>query len=104
MHVLANLPPPVPTVTAYTISFNSPEAMANEVQSASDRPVLKLKLGGPDDETRIRAARLSAPNSELIVDANGGWTAETLSKLFEVCADNRIRMVEQPLPVAASAI
>jgi L-Ala-D/L-Glu epimerase len=69
-YVLANLTRPVPTVTAYTISFGSPEAMANEVRAVSDRPVLKLKLGGPEDLARIRLARVNAPNSVLIVDVN----------------------------------
>ena len=37
--------PPEPVVTAYTLSLDTPEAMARAAVAAAGRPLLKLKLG-----------------------------------------------------------
>ena len=74
-HELAGLPAPQPLTTAYTISLGTPETMAAAAQAASGRKLLKIKLGGAGDPERIAAVRAAAPHSELIVDANEGWTA-----------------------------
>jgi L-alanine-DL-glutamate epimerase-like enolase superfamily enzyme len=95
---LAGLPEPKPTVTAYTISFGTPETMAAATAAASSRPLLKIKLGGPGDGERIRAVRASAPRARLIVDANEGWTPETLPQNLAACAEAGVEMIEQPLP------
>src|SRR5262249_41997484 len=56
-HELAGLPAPDARVTAYTISLDSPEAMAAAAARAARRPLLKVKLGRPGDPERIRAVR-----------------------------------------------
>ena len=66
---LARLSRPAPVLTAYTIGLGSPDEMARAAAQARYRPLLKLKLGG-DDEARIAAVRIAAPNARLIVDAN----------------------------------
>ena len=38
------------------------------------------------------------PNSRLIVDANEGWTPDTLAEMLAACADAGVELVEQPLP------
>src|SRR3954447_19715861 len=48
-HELAGLPPPRPLTTAYTISLGTPEVMAKAAQAASERKLLKIKLGGMGD-------------------------------------------------------
>ena len=89
---------PRPCTTAYTISLGTPEAMAAATAKAAHRPLLKIKLGGEGDETRIAAVRRAAPESELIVDANEAWTPETLERHLAACADAGVTLVEQPLP------
>jgi L-alanine-DL-glutamate epimerase-like enolase superfamily enzyme len=103
VHALAGLPPPVPQVTAYTISLASPHVMANAAAEAAGRPLLKVKLGQPGDPERIRAVRAAAPGAELIVDANEGWTAESLAENLAACAAAGVTLVEQPLPAADDA-
>jgi len=98
VHQLADLPPPKPLVTAYTISLGTPAAMATAARAASERPLLKVKLGGADDPARIAAVRHAAPRCELIVDANEGWTADDLAVNLAACADAGVTLVEQPLP------
>ena len=98
---LAQLAPPQPLVTAFTISLASPEAMARAAQAASDRPLLKIKLGGAGDVARIQAVRRMAPKAELIADANEGWNADNLAENLAACADAGFALVEQPLPADA---
>jgi L-alanine-DL-glutamate epimerase-like enolase superfamily enzyme len=103
VHELAGLPPPVACVTAYTISLAPPDAMAQAAARAARRPLLKVKLGQAGDPERIRAVRAAAPRAELIVDANEGWTSETLAENLAACAAAGVTLVEQPLPAADDA-
>ena len=77
---MAGLVAPAPLITAYTISLASPAAMAAAAERAAWRPLLKVKLGGGDDDgKRIAAVRRAAPRAELIVDANEGWNADNFA-------------------------
>jgi L-alanine-DL-glutamate epimerase-like enolase superfamily enzyme len=78
--------------------------MAAAAEQASDRPLLKVKLGGGDDPERIAAVRRAAPDSELIVDANEGWTPQTLGENLAACARAGVTLVEQPLPAGRDEI
>jgi L-Ala-D/L-Glu epimerase len=95
---LLGRPVPLPCITAYTISLGSPEAMAAATARAAHRPLLKIKLGGDGDSRRIAAVRKAAPQSELIVDANEAWTADSLEQNLADCAAAGVTLVEQPLP------
>ncbi len=95
---LLGRPAPKPCTTAYTISLGSPTAMAEATAKAAHRPLLKIKLGGDGDGERIAAVRKAAPNSELIVDANEGWTPSDLERNLAACAEAGVTLVEQPLP------
>ena len=89
---------PTPCTTAYTISLGSPATMAEAAAKAASRPLLKIKLGGDGDGERIAAVRKAAPNCELIVDANEGWTPSGLERNLAACAEAGVTLVEQPLP------
>ncbi len=95
---LLGRPAPRACTTAYTISLGSPEAMAAATAQAAHRPLLKIKLGGDGDGARIAAVRKSAPESELIVDANEAWTDANLEQNLAECAELGVTLVEQPLP------
>jgi L-alanine-DL-glutamate epimerase-like enolase superfamily enzyme len=103
VHELAGLPAPQPMITAYTISLGTPETMAEAAQRASARKLLKIKLGGVGDTERISAVRQAAPYSELIVDANEGWTRENLADNIAACAEAGVTLIEQPLPAGDDA-
>jgi L-alanine-DL-glutamate epimerase-like enolase superfamily enzyme len=79
--------------------------MGAAAERAAARPLLKVKLGGPEgDGKRIAEVRRSAPRSELIVDANEGWTADNLQQNLAACADAGVTLIEQPLPEKADAV
>jgi L-alanine-DL-glutamate epimerase-like enolase superfamily enzyme len=96
-HALAELPPPIPVVTAFTISLDAPDAMAASAAEAARYPLLKLKLGGKGDLARVRAVREAVPDTRLIVDANEAWTAAQLPDHLAAMADLGVELVEQPL-------
>lgn len=95
---LAGCSEPVALTSAYTLSLDTPDAMQQAARDNASRPLLKLKLAGPDDLDRVRAVREGAPHSDLIVDANEGWTGETYVALAPDLADLGVKMIEQPLP------
>jgi L-alanine-DL-glutamate epimerase-like enolase superfamily enzyme len=99
VQVLAEVPAPREVVTAYTISLDTPQAMAAAATRAASRPLLKVKLGGGnDDGKRIAAVRHAAPKAELIVDANEGWSEDDLERNLAACAQAGVTLIEQPLP------
>ena len=101
-HVLAGIDRLSPVTTCFTISLGSPAKMASDAAAASDRPILKIKLGGgADDPVRIAAVREAVPDATLLVDANEGWTPDTLLKNLDACLDAGVDCVEQPLPANA---
>jgi L-Ala-D/L-Glu epimerase / N-acetyl-D-glutamate racemase len=87
-----------PALTCYTLSLDTPDAMAAAARAASELPLLKLKLGAPGDADRMTAVRASRPDARLVVDANEGWAAADLEQLAEVAAACRVELIEQPLP------
>ncbi len=98
---LLGLPKPEPEVTAYTLSLDSPEKMEASARKHAFRPLLKIKLGTPDDMPRLEAVRRGAPDTPVIIDANEGWSAEVYSELAPHLVRLGVKLVEQPLPAGA---
>jgi L-Ala-D/L-Glu epimerase len=98
---LLGLPAPRPAITAYTLSLDTPDAMRAQAARNQHRPLLKIKLGTPDDMPRLEAVRAGAPVSRIIVDANEGWTADVYADLAPHLIRLGVLMVEQPLPAGA---
>ncbi|WP_133488931.1 N-acetyl-D-Glu racemase DgcA [Aliiroseovarius marinus] len=95
---LAGLTAPGPEITAYTLSLDEPAAMQAQAAKNAHRPLLKIKLGTPDDMPRLEAVRAGAPKSRIIVDANEGWSAEVYADLAPHLVRLGVDLVEQPLP------
>jgi len=95
---LAGLPEPGPEITAYTLSLDTPAAMQSQAAKNAHRPLLKIKLGTPDDMARLEAVRAGAPRPKIIVDANEGWSAEVYADLAPHLVRLGVALVEQPLP------
>uniref|UniRef100_UPI003F6C245D N-acetyl-D-Glu racemase DgcA n=1 Tax=Lentibacter sp. TaxID=2024994 RepID=UPI003F6C245D len=95
---LAGLPAPGPEVTAYTLSLDTPEKMRAQAAKNAHRPLLKIKLGTPDDMPRLEAVREGAPKARIIIDANEGWSAEVYADLAPHLQRLGVALVEQPLP------
>lgn len=89
---------PRPLETAYTIPLGEPEAMAAQARLHAGRPLLKVKVGTPDDAARIEAVAAAAPQSRIILDANEGWSEDNLARHLVVAARCGVALIEQPLP------
>ena len=100
---LAGLTRPGPVVTAFTLSLDSADAMAAAAAANRDRPLLKLKLAGPEDLARVAAVHSAAPAATLIVDANEGWTLASFRAIAPRLQELGVALVEQPLPAAEDA-
>ncbi|OED50425.1 dipeptide epimerase [Rhodobacteraceae bacterium (ex Bugula neritina AB1)] len=95
---LAGLPEPKAEITAYTLSLDTPENMQKQAAENAFRPLLKIKLGTPDDMPRLEAVRAGAPDAKIIIDANEGWSAEVYAELAPHLVRLGVELVEQPLP------
>ncbi|MGM3176093.1 N-acetyl-D-Glu racemase DgcA [Dickeya lacustris] len=100
---LAGLPRPRPLMSAFTLSLDSPEKMAEAARRHAHRPLLKLKLADASDIERVAAVRERAPTAKLIVDANEGWTPDLYLKLVPELLRLGVSLIEQPLPASDDA-
>ena len=98
---LAGLSAPQPVLTAFTLSLAEPDQMRKAAAANAHRPILKIKLGTPDDMPRLEAVRAGAPRSTIIVDANEGWSPEVYTDLAPHLGRLGVALVEQPLPAGA---
>ncbi len=99
--MIAGISAPRPVVTAFTLSLDTPERMRAAAARHARRPLLKVKLGTPDDMARLEAVRAGAPKARIIVDANEGWTAGIYADLAPHLVRLGVELVEQPLPAGA---
>lgn len=97
LYRLFGLNPEKLPLTSFTIAIDEPEQMAERARN-SGLPILKIKLGSPDDE-RIIAAVRRATAARLRLDANAGWTRQQAAELIPRLAQYEIEFIEQPLPV-----
>ncbi len=94
---LAGLPKPAPLPTTMTLSLASPDEMAAAAK-ATPAKILKLKLGGPEDLTRMEAVHRARPDARLIVDGNEGLDPGEFSALARAAGALGTVLIEQPFP------
>ena len=86
-------------LTSFTIGIDTPEMIRKKVLEAEPYPILKLKVGGPDDQQNMAALREAAPKKTVRIDANEGWKTkeEALRNLEWFARDPNIEFCEQPM-------
>jgi L-Ala-D/L-Glu epimerase len=91
-------------VTSFTIGIDRPEVIRKKALEAEPFPVLKMKVGVPEDKVNLAALREVAPTKEVRVDANEGWrTKERALEMIQwLATDGHIQYVEQPMPASAA--
>jgi O-succinylbenzoate synthase len=63
---------------------------------------VKVKVGDPEGEARVRAVREAVgPAAHIRLDANGSWDLEQAIRSLEVLARYDIELVEDPVPTLA---
>ncbi|MCC8250690.1 dipeptide epimerase [Saccharothrix luteola] len=98
VHVSLGIPQWTDVPTAYTIGIGTPDDAAAEAEALAVRgfTVLKVKVGSADDIARVTAVRAAAPDARLILDPNGGWTAEETVRVVDRLTG--VDALEQPIP------
>jgi len=97
VHQLLGLKPFLGTITAQTLSINTPDIMAHEAGQLSESPLIKVKLSEHQSMERMRAVAQSAPNSRFIIDANEAWSIDQLKTYVSELIELRVALIEQPL-------
>lgn len=92
------IPNTLQSITAYTIPYGNVSEMAENAKKNAAQHVLKVKLARREDADRLEAIRKSAPDAQLIVDANEGWTEADFQSLIGPLIAANVAVVEQPLP------
>lgn len=87
-------------VSSVTIGIDSPEMIRRKTREAEEFPVLKLKVGAPNDAENLAALREIASEKTLRVDANEAWLTkeEALRRIEGLACDPHIEFIEQPMP------
>jgi L-alanine-DL-glutamate epimerase-like enolase superfamily enzyme len=102
---LVNVPMVPEVETSFTISLDTPAAMAAAAKASANAPILKLKLGGDDvDLARVEAVREAAPATRLLIDANESWSPTHYQKIVPVLRGLRVELIEQPFPADADEV
>nr|BFE53223.1 hypothetical protein GCM10017745_66500 [Saccharothrix mutabilis subsp. capreolus] len=102
LHALIADPQWTDVPTAFTIGIGDPLDCAAQASALAQRgfSVLKVKVGAEHDVATVRAVHQAAPEARLILDPNGGWTAEQAVRVLDQLPP--VDALEQPLPRAAS--
>lgn len=87
-------------ITSFTIGIDSPDVIERKVREAEEYPILKIKLGGSNDEDIMRTIR-KVTQKTLRVDANEGWkTKEVALEKIKWLEQEGVEFIEQPMPAA----
>lgn len=81
--------------TSFTIGLDEPKAMAEKALQAVDFPILKVKLGTPNDIQILQALR-NVTDKPIYVDANTAWTPKEAVDNINQLMDYGVELIEQP--------
>ena len=81
--------------TSFTIGLDEPKVMAEKALQAVDYPILKVKLGTPNDIQILQALR-NVTDKPIYVDANTAWTPKAAVDNINQLMDYGVELIEQP--------
>ena len=102
---IAGIDAPRPLVTTFTLGADEPEVMADGARNYTNARAIKIKLTGSLelDAARVRAVRQARPDVWIGVDANQGFSAHDLPALVHAMGEQKVSLIEQPLPRGSEA-
>jgi L-alanine-DL-glutamate epimerase-like enolase superfamily enzyme len=83
--------------SSFTIGLDAPAVVQQKVREAAAYPILKIKVGTPEDEAILRAVR-EVTDKPLRVDANAGWSAKQALARLPLLEEMAVELLEQPVP------
>jgi signal recognition particle-docking protein FtsY len=98
LHLLWGLSAEDAPVTSFTIGIDAADAITAKVREAEQYPILKIKLGGDNDEEILRAIRAETDKA-IRVDVNEGWDSrEAALEKIKWLEKQGVEFIEQPFP------
>lgn len=91
---ILSLSTPVGIKSSFTIGIDDSSKMVSAIQN-SEYPIVKIKLGGPDDVKVIESLK-DVVGKEIRVDANGGWDLARAEEMIYYLARAGVTIIEQP--------
>ena len=91
---ILSLATPVGIKSSFTIGIDDPSKMVAAIQS-SEYPIVKVKLGGPDDAKVVESFK-DVVGKEIRIDANGGWDLAKAEEMIYYLAKAGVTIIEQP--------
>jgi L-alanine-DL-glutamate epimerase-like enolase superfamily enzyme len=85
--------------SSVTLGMASPEEMEQKLATVKDFPIIKVKLGRPQDVDNLRRIR-ARYRGLLRVDANSSWSPAEAVRVLREIEPLGIELVEQPVPRA----
>ena len=95
LYQLWGLNPNKTPCTSFTIGLDAPEVMAEKTRHAAAYPILKVKLGTPQDIEIIQKLR-EVTDKPIYVDANTAWTPKEAVRKIRELARYGVELIEQP--------
>ena len=83
-------------LSSYTLGIDTPQVMREKLAEAESYPIIKVKVGTPDDRTVLELIRSAAPDKVLRIDANTGWTLKQAVAYLPMLEHLGIELIEQP--------
>lgn len=83
-------------LSSFTLGIDEPAVMLEKLEEAAGYPILKVKVGTPDDRSVLELMRKHAPDKHIRIDANTGWSLKQAISLLPLLEDLGIELVEQP--------
>jgi L-alanine-DL-glutamate epimerase-like enolase superfamily enzyme len=93
---LWGLDPAAAPISSFTIGLAEPALLRQKVREAAEYPLLKVKVGTPDDEVVLRTIR-EETDKPIRVDANCGWTAKEAIRRLPLLREMGVELIEQPV-------
>ena len=93
---LLGLDPTTVPLSSVTLGMASREEMEKKLDTVKDFPIIKVKLGRPEDVENLRLIRKSF-RGKLRVDANTAWSPADAVRVLRAIEPLDIELVEQPV-------
>ncbi len=86
--------------TSFTIGIDTLEVIEKKVREAEPYPILKVKVGIPNDEEIIKTIR-KITDKVIRVDANEGWKSKEQARDKILWLEEQgVEFIEQPMPAS----
>ena len=94
---LLDISKPTSLSCSYTIVLDTVENMLSDAIEHKNCPVVKIKVNNDNLENILTGIRSKLPKAKIIIDANEGFTLETLKNNMSIFEKTKIDLIEQPL-------